>query len=195
MGVQICPLRDCHSSAVIQKNLCHMGSQNAHRCTRVKETVTDWLCGLASDFYDEGIIKQHLDECLNHNGKINILWCVCVAPLINGGSLISYIDLLDHPLNTCNYIVLPPIQACHSTQPIITLSDCQEHSTALLSAHCNALLTVPLLTLVVTCLWLYTGFELISLNTCRSPHVILATNSNPRNTSSSPGNGLSTLAV
>jgi hypothetical protein len=35
----------------------------------VKETVTDWLNGLASDFYDEGIVKlvQHLDKCLNRN--------------------------------------------------------------------------------------------------------------------------------
>jgi hypothetical protein len=36
----------------------------------VKETVTDWLNGLAADCYDEGIIKlvQCLDKCLNRNG-------------------------------------------------------------------------------------------------------------------------------
>jgi histone-lysine N-methyltransferase SETMAR len=35
-----------------------------------KETVTDYLNGLAADFYDVGINKlvQHLDKCLNHNG-------------------------------------------------------------------------------------------------------------------------------
>jgi hypothetical protein len=37
---------------------------------KVKETVTDWLNGLAADFYDKGIVKlvQHLDKCLNRNG-------------------------------------------------------------------------------------------------------------------------------
>jgi hypothetical protein len=36
----------------------------------VKETVTDWLNGLAVDVYDEGIVKlvQRLDKCLNCNG-------------------------------------------------------------------------------------------------------------------------------
>jgi hypothetical protein len=34
----------------------------------VKETVMDWLNGLAADSYDEGIIKLvRLDTCLNHN--------------------------------------------------------------------------------------------------------------------------------
>jgi hypothetical protein len=37
----------------------------------VKETVTDWLNGLAADFYDQGIIKfvQHLGKWLNHRGN------------------------------------------------------------------------------------------------------------------------------
>jgi hypothetical protein len=35
-----------------------------------KETVTDWLHGLAADFYNEGIVKlvQRLDKCLTSNG-------------------------------------------------------------------------------------------------------------------------------
>jgi hypothetical protein len=35
----------------------------------VKETVTDWLNGLAADSYDEGIVKlvQRLDKCLDRN--------------------------------------------------------------------------------------------------------------------------------
>jgi hypothetical protein len=35
----------------------------------VKETVTDWLNGLAADLYYEGIMKlvQRLDKCLNRN--------------------------------------------------------------------------------------------------------------------------------
>jgi hypothetical protein len=37
----------------------------------VKETVTDWLSGLAADFYDEGIVElvQRLDKCLSRNGN------------------------------------------------------------------------------------------------------------------------------
>jgi hypothetical protein len=72
-GVQICPLRDCHSSTPIQKNLCHMCSNNAHRWTQV---VMDWLNGLAADFYDEGIVKlvQSLNKCLNRNG--NYISCI-----------------------------------------------------------------------------------------------------------------------
>jgi hypothetical protein len=36
----------------------------------VKETVIDWLNRLATDFYDEKIVKlvQGLDKCLNRNG-------------------------------------------------------------------------------------------------------------------------------
>jgi hypothetical protein len=39
----------CHSSAPIQKSLFHVASKNAHRWTQaeVKETVMDWLKGLA----------------------------------------------------------------------------------------------------------------------------------------------------
>jgi hypothetical protein len=35
----------------------------------VKETVTDWLNGLAADLYDERIVEfvQRLDKCLNRN--------------------------------------------------------------------------------------------------------------------------------
>jgi hypothetical protein len=43
----------------------------------VKDTVTDWLNGLAADFYDEGIVRlvQRLEKCLMQWGlsrKINI---------------------------------------------------------------------------------------------------------------------------
>jgi hypothetical protein len=36
----------------------------------VKEAVTDWLTGLAAEFYDEMIVTlvQRLDKCLNRNG-------------------------------------------------------------------------------------------------------------------------------
>jgi histone-lysine N-methyltransferase SETMAR len=36
----------------------------------VKETVTDWLNGLAADFCDEGIVRvvQRLNKCQNHKG-------------------------------------------------------------------------------------------------------------------------------
>jgi hypothetical protein len=36
----------------------------------VKETITDWLNGLAAIFYEKGIVKlvQCLDKCLNRNG-------------------------------------------------------------------------------------------------------------------------------
>jgi hypothetical protein len=35
----------------------------------MKEKVTDWLSGLAVNFYGEGIVKlvQYLDKCLNRN--------------------------------------------------------------------------------------------------------------------------------
>jgi hypothetical protein len=38
--------------------------------SEVKEKVTDWLNGLLTDFYGEGIIKlvQCLDKSLNHDG-------------------------------------------------------------------------------------------------------------------------------
>jgi hypothetical protein len=38
--------------------------------SEVKERVTDWLNGLAADFYDKAVIKlmQRLDRCLNHSG-------------------------------------------------------------------------------------------------------------------------------
>jgi hypothetical protein len=37
----------------------------------VNETVTDWLNGVAADFYDKGIVKlvHRLDKCLNRNGN------------------------------------------------------------------------------------------------------------------------------
>jgi hypothetical protein len=52
-----------------------------------------------------------------------ILWRVRVAPLIICGFWITYINLLDQTLNTCNYSELPQIQVCRScnSQPIITL--------------------------------------------------------------------------
>jgi hypothetical protein len=49
-----------------------MDSKNAHRQTQTeaKETVADWLNGLAANFYDQGIVRlvQRLDKCLNLNG-------------------------------------------------------------------------------------------------------------------------------
>jgi hypothetical protein len=41
-----------------------------YKTEEVKETVTDWLNGLAADFCDEGIVRlvQRLDKCLSLNG-------------------------------------------------------------------------------------------------------------------------------
>jgi hypothetical protein len=52
----------CHSSTPTQENLCQMDEE-------VKETVTNWLNGLAANFYVEGIVKlvQSFDKCLNRN--------------------------------------------------------------------------------------------------------------------------------
>jgi hypothetical protein len=45
----------------------------SHECSQMnasERTVTDWLNGLAADFYDKGIVKlvQPLVKYLNHNG-------------------------------------------------------------------------------------------------------------------------------
>jgi histone-lysine N-methyltransferase SETMAR len=47
-----------------------LGSKRMATDEEMKETVKDWLNGLAADFHDEGIIKlvQHLDKCLNRSG-------------------------------------------------------------------------------------------------------------------------------
>jgi hypothetical protein len=47
-----------------------LGGKHMETDEEVKETVTDWLNGLAADFYDKGIVKllQRLDKCMNHNG-------------------------------------------------------------------------------------------------------------------------------
>jgi histone-lysine N-methyltransferase SETMAR len=47
-----------------------LGGRQMSADEEVKETVTDWLSGLAADFYDKGIVKlvQNLDKCLNHSG-------------------------------------------------------------------------------------------------------------------------------
>jgi hypothetical protein len=47
-----------------------LGSERMVTEDEVKETVSDWLNGLAADFYDEGIVKlvERLDKYLNHNG-------------------------------------------------------------------------------------------------------------------------------
>jgi hypothetical protein len=55
------------------KNVCQMGSKNAHRWTRAeeaKEAVTDYLNGLVASFNDEGIVRlvQHQDKFQNYNG-------------------------------------------------------------------------------------------------------------------------------
>jgi hypothetical protein len=75
----ISPLQDYHSSTPVHRNLCQMHFKNAHNWTQgdgVKETVTDWLNGLAANFYEKGIIKlvKHLDKCLNHNGDYIEKW-------------------------------------------------------------------------------------------------------------------------
>jgi hypothetical protein len=63
----ICTLGDGNNSTAIQNILCQIGSKNVHRrrqAEEVKETVADWLNGLDTDFYNEGIVK--LVQCL-HN--------------------------------------------------------------------------------------------------------------------------------
>jgi hypothetical protein len=57
------------------------------------------------------IIPKRLPaHILLHHDHYTILWLVRVAPLIICGFWITYIDLLDHHLNTCNSVELPPIQ-------------------------------------------------------------------------------------
>jgi hypothetical protein len=51
-----------------------------------------------------------------------MLWCVRVAPLIICGFFDHLHRFIGSLLNICNYTELPHIQACHSTQPILTLS-------------------------------------------------------------------------
>jgi histone-lysine N-methyltransferase SETMAR len=47
-----------------------LGSKQMATDEEAKETVTDWLNGLAADFCNKGIVKlvQHLGRCLNRNG-------------------------------------------------------------------------------------------------------------------------------
>jgi hypothetical protein len=79
---------------------------------------------------DITLVMMSIDVTQVYNySVVDIVTCSCSATN-NCGFWIAYIDLLDHPFDTCNYIELSPIQDCHSTQPIITLS-----------IPCNALLT------------------------------------------------------
>jgi hypothetical protein len=46
-----------------------LGTKQMGTDEEVKETVTDWLNGLAADFHDVGIVKlvQRLNKCLHRN--------------------------------------------------------------------------------------------------------------------------------
>jgi hypothetical protein len=69
--------------------------------------------------------RHYYDHSTNKPNENNRLWRVRVAPLITAGSG-SLTSIYWIPLNTCNYAELPLLQDCHSTQPIITLSQCDK---------------------------------------------------------------------
>jgi hypothetical protein len=119
--------RDLYSTRLSQFNsdtekFVPDGSKNAHRWTQGKETVTDWLNGLAADFYDEGIVKlvQRVDKCLKSNvhyvekytyvassGDIKIIWTNMISFVYNKTVLtlkmiLVYTAFCPHSVSVCS---------------------------------------------------------------------------------------------
>jgi hypothetical protein len=85
-------------STPTQNNVCQMA-----QALGVKESVTDWLYGLACDFYDKGIVQlvHCLDKCLNSNRDYVGIWTYVIS---NSDNRIVWINTISFQVKqNCSY--------------------------------------------------------------------------------------------